>query len=392
MSDPILNVADLTLRISGKRILADVSFCLPSLGMTALMGPVGSGKSTLLKCLTRNAPADIYDATCSLAVYADRTIDDKHAPVLYAQRQAQPRDELMARLEALCAGDPALICVDEPTAHLSRADANVVMGYLDKVAQDRAVLLVTHHQEDAKDHADQVMLLAGGRLQECTPTAQFFAAPQTDIGRQFLGSGSAATIGLDTPDHHVHPDLRQPDFDASVRSAGASDRLHAIVDGQLYLLDVTDAPGSLESGFEVLSAAGLTTLIDLGDMGDIVPQTGVTCLATPEDMLAQCRMISAQIAAGEPVVFVRMGASIRAPRAIAMQLIFMGLSAYRAAKIASELRGLPVLDPDEEHALWDFELACALATDGIDPKEAQADPAQITWGPDVVARPRAARG
>ncbi|MDX8354921.1 ABC transporter ATP-binding protein [Cognatiyoonia sp. IB215182] len=387
MPDPILSIADLNLRAADKRILADVAFSLPPVGMTALMGPVGSGKSTLLKWLTRNAAPHVYDATWSLATYQGRPIDEGNAPLLYAQLQAQPLDALMVSLEKLCAADPSLLCVDEPTAHMSRADANIVMKYLHRVAQDRAVLLVTHHQEDARTYADQVMLLAGGRMHELTPTAQFFCDPQTDIGRQFLGSGSAMTIGLDTPEHHVRPDLRQPNFATDVSSASADDRLRMIVDSQLYMLDVGDDP---DRAAHALRAAGLNTMITMGDMDSALVGPDMICLTAAQDERATCQMVDAQIAEGRPVVFLRNGDAAAAPRAIARQLIFMGLGAYRAAKVAARLQDVPYLSPEDEQHLWDFELVCELAKDGIDPAAAEIDPPRITWSADVVARPRAA--
>lgn len=384
MPVPVLSIAGLQLRAADQRILADVAFSLPPVGMTTLMGPVGSGKSTLLKWLTRNTAPEDYDAKWSLATYQGQPIDDGNTPLLYAQLQAQPLDALMASLETLCATDPSLLCVDEPTAHMSRADANIVMKYLHRVARDRAVLLVTHHQEDAKTYGDQVMLLAGGRLHELTPTAQFFCDPQTDIGRQFLGSGSAMTIGLDTPEHHIRPDLRQPKFATNVSSASADDRLRMIVEGQLYMLDVGDDP---DRAAQALRAAGLNTIISMGDVESTIFGPDTICLTARQDERATCQMVDAQVTEGTPVVFLRNGDPVAAPQAIARQLIFMGLGAYRAAKVAARLQDVRHLSPEVEQDLWDFELVCELAKDGIEPAAAEIDPPRIAWSADMVACP-----
>ena len=51
---PLLYVKDLTVKLSGKAVLQDVSFTVNKGEQLAVIGPSGSGKTTLIKTLTGN--------------------------------------------------------------------------------------------------------------------------------------------------------------------------------------------------------------------------------------------------------------------------------------------------------------------------------------------------
>ena len=53
MTDPILQVKDLSVYYNKKKALNSVSLDFASKEITALIGPSGSGKSTLLKAINR---------------------------------------------------------------------------------------------------------------------------------------------------------------------------------------------------------------------------------------------------------------------------------------------------------------------------------------------------
>lgn len=83
--------------------------------------------------------------------------------------------------------DPQLLLLDEPTSAL---DPVMTAEVLDTIAtlraQGRDFILATHEMGFARQVADQVAFIAGGRLVEIGPPAQVFgasAAPQT---REFL--------------------------------------------------------------------------------------------------------------------------------------------------------------------------------------------------------------
>lgn len=60
---------------------------------------------------------------------------------------------------------PQLILADEPTGNLDSANAEVVLKHLAEVAQEAAVLLVTH-DERAREYAQRVERIVDGRIVE----------------------------------------------------------------------------------------------------------------------------------------------------------------------------------------------------------------------------------
>lgn len=61
-------------------------------------------------------------------------------------------------------GDPAVIILDEPTVGLDPLQRREVRGLLQRLGEDRAVLLSTHLSEDVASTADHVVALHAGRV------------------------------------------------------------------------------------------------------------------------------------------------------------------------------------------------------------------------------------
>jgi ABC-type multidrug transport system fused ATPase/permease subunit len=66
--------------------------------------------------------------------------------------------------------DAGLVILDEPTANLDRASAELVEDAIDRMREGRTVLLVVHSPELAR-LADRVVALRGGRLVEAVRVA-----------------------------------------------------------------------------------------------------------------------------------------------------------------------------------------------------------------------------
>ncbi|MFZ9933306.1 MAG: amino acid ABC transporter ATP-binding protein [Chthoniobacterales bacterium] len=82
---------------------------------------------------------------------------------------------------------PKLLLFDEPTSALDpEMTAEVLEVIADLKSEGRTFILVTHAMNFARTVADQVAFLAGGRLLEHRPAAEFFGAPQTAAARRFL--------------------------------------------------------------------------------------------------------------------------------------------------------------------------------------------------------------
>ncbi len=213
-----LAVEDLTLALSGRPILRGITTSFARGTVTAMLGPNGAGKSTLLACLAGlRAPdagrvlldgepraslprrdlarrigllpqvADVHwdvDVATLVALgrYPHRnrwgeTAED-HAAIAaamaatdVAQFAARPVSALSggerARvlLARVLAGQPEWLLADEPLANLDPAHQHDALACLRAVAATGAgVVVVLHDLNHALRVADQVVLLADGRV------------------------------------------------------------------------------------------------------------------------------------------------------------------------------------------------------------------------------------
>lgn len=229
-----------------KVILSGLQLQIAPGAITALMGPVGGGKSTVLRSLAGLNDENPRFVQWGQLRYAGQPLAGEHRPQLVRQhvrlmqasvqdslsellRQPQLRSGLERRswceaylermgfadikpmlaqttieLSAMhqraiailreAAAEPALLMCDEPTADLQDYDSYLLLELLKRVAEDRAVLLVTHNQRHAQRVADHVLLLAGGSVQETSRAERFFSAPYSPAGQQFVRSGSCAVV------------------------------------------------------------------------------------------------------------------------------------------------------------------------------------------------------
>lgn len=83
--------------------------------------------------------------------------------------------------------EPEFLLMDEPTSAL---DPEMTAEVLDVIAGLREarqpLLLVTHEMGFARQTADVVAFVADGRVLECGPAEEFFAAPNTPEAKKFL--------------------------------------------------------------------------------------------------------------------------------------------------------------------------------------------------------------
>ncbi len=256
MSESILSLREYGVAFGDKIILNGIDLDIPEQGMTVLLGPAGTGKSTLLRTLSGLNNANPSLRTWGKAEYVGMPLGKSESPALVAQKTklimasirenivndmperhtldiSQQRDvaqrllskagltELVDRLNdnasdfplavqrhlaiaRTVAANPKLIFVDEPTAGLDAAETHRLLDYLLMEAERRAVVVVVHNQKQAIKLGGQTALLAGGWVHETQPTADFFAAPQSQAARDFVRSGSCCVSAPDTPDEHLN--------------------------------------------------------------------------------------------------------------------------------------------------------------------------------------------
>lgn len=242
-----------------KVVLAEVDLTVHERGILTLLGPCGTGKSTLLRTIAgHNNPnpslriwgeasflgsplgsgempalvgqsarlmmASVQEnIVCNLPernnlslaqqrALAGRLLADAGVEELAAQldepvvRLSLAQQRHVAIIRAAAAG-PRLLCLDEPTTGLNDEDAGRLIRHLRQEAEKRALIVSVHNQQHARQLGGDMVLLAGGRIQERQPTHSFFSTPLSQAGREFIQGGTCSMPA---------PDARPEELDEAV--------------------------------------------------------------------------------------------------------------------------------------------------------------------------------
>ena len=235
-----LELDGIVKRFAASTVLDGVSLRLESCRVLALIGPSGGGKSTLLRIVAGlerpdegsvaidGAPVVFEDAALlrhrrsigtvfqafnlfphltaleNITLPLEKAHGRPRAEAVETARQILRRfrleDHWAKRPAELSGGQrqrvaiaravaikPRLLLLDEPTSALDPGMTAEVLETVEELRDEgRDFILITHHMHFARRFADQVALLAGGRIAEAGPAEQVFAAPRTDAGREFL--------------------------------------------------------------------------------------------------------------------------------------------------------------------------------------------------------------
>jgi ATP-binding cassette subfamily B protein IrtB len=213
----------------GTPVLRGISFTVPARSFTALVGPSGSGKTTVTRLLTRYAdpdtgavriggvdlrtvdPAEIYrhvsvvfqdvylfddtiraniamarpDATDAEVETAARAAN-VHA---FVERLPHGYDTRVGEIGGALSGgerqrisiarailkDAPIVLLDEPTAALDAESEVAVQQAIDALVADRTVVVIAHRLSTVVG-ADQILVLAGGRIVERGRHTELLAA------------------------------------------------------------------------------------------------------------------------------------------------------------------------------------------------------------------------
>ncbi|MFW2589783.1 amino acid ABC transporter ATP-binding protein [Sagittula sp. SSi028] len=239
----MIRIEGLTKRFGDTTVLDGIDLDIQDGERVVIIGPSGTGKSTLLRCLNfldtpdagritvggisvdaktarrdqilslRRATAFVFQ---NYGLFANRTALENISEALITV-QKRPREEAFDRARAILAetglADKAdsypaalsggqqqrvgigramaigaeLMLFDEPTSALDPEWVGEVLDLMRSVAEQRqTMLIVTHEMRFAREIADRVIFMEGGRIVEQAPPDQLFDAPKDPRLQQFL--------------------------------------------------------------------------------------------------------------------------------------------------------------------------------------------------------------
>lgn len=236
-------VLGLTKRFGTNTVLDNIDLDIGDGERVVVIGPSGTGKSTLLRSINfldqpdagiisvgdlsvdaaRASQAEILALRRrtafvfqNYALFANKTARENITEALVTV-QKKPRAEAEARADAVLAetglGDKAgaypaalsggqqqrvgigramalgadLMLFDEPTSALDPEWVGEVLDLMRRVAEQRqTMLIVTHEMQFAREIADRIVFMEGGRIVEQGPPSQIFDHPHDPRTRDFL--------------------------------------------------------------------------------------------------------------------------------------------------------------------------------------------------------------
>ena len=247
MTEPVIQICDLSVAYGNHRAVRDVSVDIPARQITAIIGPSGCGKTTLLRSISRlielvasvrvwgqvifqgeniyESHVDVTEIRRRIGLLAQRPFplpmsiyeNVVYGPRLHArygrktldamvEKQLQAaglwdevKDRLHASASALSVGqqqrlclarglavEPEVLLCDEATSALDPISAQRIEGRLLELKADYSIVLVTHVLRQARRLADYVVFMYMGELIEHGPANQVFHDPQEAKTRAYL--------------------------------------------------------------------------------------------------------------------------------------------------------------------------------------------------------------
>lgn len=239
----MLQVEHIAKTFGERQVLEDVNLQVNQGDVVVILGPSGSGKTTFLRCLNHLEKADSGRLTLAGKTYdlsklskkdileirkktafvfqhynlfANKTALENILEGLIVARKV-PKEEALKRAESalekvgllaykdyypsqLSGGQqqrigiaraiavkPEVILLDEPTSALDPELVGDVLDVLKQLAGEGVTMVVvTHEMGFARDVANHVIFMDGGRIVEENNPHDFFSRPQEERTKQFL--------------------------------------------------------------------------------------------------------------------------------------------------------------------------------------------------------------
>lgn len=239
----MLQVEHIAKTFGERQVLEDVNLQVNQGDVVVILGPSGSGKTTFLRCLNHLEKADsghltLAGKTYDLAklskkdileirqktafvfqhynLFANKTALENILEGLIVARKV-PKEEALKRAESalgkvgllaykdyypsqLSGGQqqrigiaraiavkPEVILLDEPTSALDPELVGDVLDVLKQLAKEGVTMVVvTHEMSFARDVANHVIFMDGGKIVEENNAHEFFSRPKEERTKQFL--------------------------------------------------------------------------------------------------------------------------------------------------------------------------------------------------------------
>lgn len=223
----ILEMKNIVKDYSGFRAVDNVDFSMHKGEIVAIIGPSGSGKSTLLRCINglnsitsgdielKGTTGMVFQhfnlfphMTCIENItYAPIKVKKEKREDAYANARnllkmvglenkadvypahlsgGQKQRIAIARALAM---KPDIMLFDEPTSALDPEITGEVLNVMKLLAKEHTTMIVvTHEMGFAKEVADRVIFMDGGKIVEQGPPKKIFETPENERLIAFLGS------------------------------------------------------------------------------------------------------------------------------------------------------------------------------------------------------------
>ncbi|MCI5998718.1 MAG: amino acid ABC transporter ATP-binding protein [Eubacteriaceae bacterium] len=223
----MLEMKNIVKDYSGFKAVDNVDFSMHKGEIVAIIGPSGSGKSTLLRCINglnsitsgeielKGTTGMVFQhfnlfphMTCIENItYAPIKVKKEKKEDAYANARnllkmvglenkadvypahlsgGQKQRIAIARALAM---KPDIMLFDEPTSALDPEITGEVLNVMKLLAKEHTTMIVvTHEMGFAKEVADRVIFMDGGRIVEQGPPKKIFETPENERLIAFLGS------------------------------------------------------------------------------------------------------------------------------------------------------------------------------------------------------------
>ena len=239
---PVIELRNVNKHFGSLHVLQDVSLSVKKGEVVVIIGPSGSGKSTLCRTINRLETIDSGEILIegeplpqegrrlaelrsrigmvfqSFNLFAHRTVLDNLtlAPTdVLKKSRKEAREEAMRLLERVGVADqahkvpaqlsggqqqraaiaralamhPKAMLFDEPTSALDPEMIGEVLNVMTELASEgMTMLIVTHEMNFARQVADRVIFMDGGKIIEENRPEEFFENPASERARVFLST------------------------------------------------------------------------------------------------------------------------------------------------------------------------------------------------------------